>query len=507
MYQRERKNKYINLSAQLVDNSDLPPQELELEQAVLGAVMLDSSLSDKVMADFVPNIFYKETHRLIAESIVELYKKGSPIDILTVTQHLKAKDELRLVGGAVYIAQLTNRIASSANAEFHIKILQEQSLKRSMLAICSQAMKSAFEDGTDVFDLYSETQSAIDDSMKSVLHYEIQSIGAIHQDNLDESREVLNNGGLAGVTTGLTEVDRLTNGWMKSDLIILAGRPGMGKTASAICMAIQPSISKGIPVAIFSLEMSKKQLVGRAESMLSGVNVSRIIKKQLDDKDINTIQERCAVFKKSPIFIDDTPNISLIELKSKVRRLVREKGVELVVIDYLQLMRSGLNIGNREQEIAEISRGLKALAKELDIPIIALSQLSRIVESRNDKKPMLSDLRESGQIEQDADMVIFCYRPEYYGIESYELAGETYNAKGLFIFIVAKHRNGELGEIPLNFIHEQTKIVDFSHFGSNEELGSKESYTAPVGVVEEKKEIEQSTLSILNDQRTEEDLF
>jgi replicative DNA helicase len=244
-------------------------------------------------------------------------------------------------------------------------------------------------------------------------------------------------------------------------LIIVAGRPGMGKTAIAVTAAMYPAIFRKKPTAIFSLEMSKEQLVSRMQSNLSNVDVSRIVKKQIAQFEIDKIRKECYQLEDAPIYIDDSPNISLVDLKSKSRKLVRDMNVELIVIDYLQLMRSGLNIFNREQEIAEISRGLKGLAKELKIPIIALSQLSRVVESRADKKPMLSDLRESGQIEQDADMVIFCYRPEYYAIETYEVDGEQFSSDGLFMCIVAKHRNGELGEIPLRFIGSQTKITNY----------------------------------------------
>jgi replicative DNA helicase len=280
----------------------------------------------------------------------------------------------------------------------------------------------------------------------------------------------------SGVATGLNALDNVTNGWQESDLIIIAGRPAMGKTAVAISMLMHPSLDLNNAVAIFSLEMSNEQLVSRMQSLLSGVNVSKIVKKQLTNDEITQISVNAKQLTDSKIFVDDTPNISLLDLKGKARKLKKEHDIKLIVIDYLQLMRSGLKISNREQEIAEISRGLKGLAKELNIPVIALSQLSRSVESRSDKKPMLQDLRESGQIEQDADMVLFCYRPEYYNIDQYEVDGTTFDAHGLFMFIIAKHRNGELGEIPLKFIHEQTKITNHS-ISSNYKQVSEISYT------------------------------
>jgi replicative DNA helicase len=257
------------------------------------------------------------------------------------------------------------------------------------------------------------------------------------------------------------------NGWQKSDLVIVAGRPGMGKSSLVVSMALFPAVEKDVPVVIFSLEMSSEQIVGRMQSYYSEIDVSRIIKKQLTEDDIVTIERKTQSLKHAPIYIDDTPNISLLDLKGKVRKMVKENNVQLVVVDYLQLMRSGMKTQSREQEIAEISRGLKALAKEQSIPIIALSQLSRAVESTSDKKPMLSHLRESGAIEQDADMVMFCYSPEYYSIENYEVGSQSFDTNGLFMLLIAKHRNGELGEIPLKFIAEQTKITNYTSPGFN----------------------------------------
>lgn len=465
-YRKKYKKDYDKKEFDYGEN--IPPNNREIEEVVLGAILLENFILDKVIADFSPNLFYREQNKIIAESIVDLYKKSQPVDILTISQHVRERGLLENCGGAYYISYLTNRIGSSSHLEYHIKILQQQALKRSLLNICSRAIQSAFQDGEDIFDLYSKTQLELEESIKDVLHYEVSKVREIHINNVKESLTVLENDRTSGVRSGLRAVDELTNGWQKSDLIILAGRPSMGKTAAAVSMGIFPALSENKAVAIFSLEMSKEQLTGRIESWLSEIDVSRIIKKQLTKDEIYLMDEKCQPLYSSPIFIDDTPNISLIELKSKCRKLVKENKIELVVVDYLQLMRSGLNIGNREQEIAEISRGLKGLAKELSIPIIALSQLSRVVESRADKKPMLSDLRESGQIEQDADMVCFCYRPEYYDIETYEIGSETFNSNGLFMLIFAKHRNGELGEIPLTFIHNQTKLKNYNYVADEE---------------------------------------
>lgn len=448
-----------------LDNK-LPPHASDFEEAVLGSVILDGYVLDKVMSEFSPAIFYKLQNQLIAEAICSLYAKHEKIDLLTVTQELKNSGELERAGGAYYVTTLTSRVASSANIEYHLKIIQQEALKRSIITICSKGIKKAFDDTEDVFDLYQTLQVEFDGALKEILHYQVKKVGQVHNEILEESKKISKNGVKSGVASGLKMVDNVTNGWQKSDLIIVAGRPGMGKTALAVSAALKPAMMDKTPIAIFSCEMSNQQLVSRMQSYLSEINVSKIVKKQLSKDEIDCIERNASDLNNVPIFIDDTPNISLLELKGKARKLVKDNKVELIIIDYLQLMRSGLNIQNREQEIAEISRGLKALAKELNIPIIALSQLSRIVESRSDRKPMLSDLRESGQIEQDADMVIFCWRPEYYNIENYEVGNEMFDSKGLFMFIIAKHRNGELGEIPLSFIGEQTKITNHSFTSS-----------------------------------------
>jgi len=440
------------------------PNLPEVEEVILGSILLESEVLYKIASDFNESLFSIETNKIICHSILELWKKGHPVDILTVTQHLNSSDNLKKVGGAYHISSLTNRIATASNVEYYLRVLQQEALKRSLLTICAKGIQKIQNQSEDIFDLYQEVQIEIDSSLKEVLKYETSKVGDIHHKIILESIEVAKKGIKSGVTTGLRMVDNVTSGWQKSDLIILAGRPGMGKTAAAISFILHPSLEKNEPVAIFSLEMSNQQLVSRMQSQISGINVSKIVKKQLSMGEITELSARCEILEKAPIYVDDTPNISLLELKGKVRKLVRENDVKIIVIDYLQLMRSGMNIMNREQEIAEISRGLKALAKELDIPIIALSQLSRVVESRVDKKPQLSDLRESGQIEQDADMVCFCYRPEYYGVEDYEIGTDHFDTKGLFMLIIAKHRNGELGEIPLRFVHELTKITNHSYY-------------------------------------------
>lgn len=434
----------------------------DLEMVVLGAVLLEEGALNQIAGDFTENLFYHKEHQVIARSILDLYLRNDKIDILTVTIDLKGKELLDIVGGAYYISSLTNRVAGASNIEYWLRLLQQYSLGRYILEVGNIARYKVFNPGNDIFDVYEELQSNLDNALKDVIKYQVSSVSSVHEKTMANAYKILETGGIEGVSSGLWELDEYTNGWQSSDLIILAGRPGMGKTAKALSLFVYPTCVKNIPVAFFTLEMSKEQLIARAQSYLSGVNASRIVKKQCTKEELDQITLMAKDLSTAPMYIDDTPNISLVDLKTKCRKLVREKGVRMIIVDYLQLMRSGLNITNREQEIAEISRGLKALAKELAIPVIALSQLSRVVESRADKKPMLSDLRESGQIEQDADMVIFCYRPEYYGTDEYEIGGRTFSSPGLFVSIIAKHRNGGLGEIVLGFNHEQIKVVNYS---------------------------------------------
>jgi replicative DNA helicase len=459
--------KYDNKPQVIVQLEQNIPSEYELEQLVLGSILLESDCINRIVADLSPNLFHYPDNNEVILAILSLYKASKPIDIMTVCMYLKQKGVLDQIGGAFYVSSLTNRVASSANIDTHVKILQQKSLERNMVQICNKALVNVLNYRDDIFEVYSETQVELDNALKDVLHYELKNINEIHYEILSRNINVLEKGIKSGVPSGFRLLDNVTNGWQPSDLIILAGRPSMGKTAAAISMIIHPAIEEKKPVAIFSLEMSNFQIGSRIQSYISGVNVSKIVKGQVNMDEIRQITSTCVSLEKSPLFIDDTPNISLIELKSKARKLVKDKGVQLIVIDYLQLMRSGMDVQNREQEIAEISKGLKSLAKELNIPVIALSQLSRGVESRSDKKPMLSDLRESGQIEQDADMVIFCFRPEYYGIDTYEIGTEVFQSFGLMMLIIAKHRNGELGEIPLKFVHEQAKIENMYIHNNN----------------------------------------
>lgn len=441
---------------------NLPPQAKELEDAVLGALLIDKYAIDEVVNILTPECFYDIRNGLVYRAISDLYLSGSPIDLLTVTNRLKINKTLKEVGGALYLTQLTNDVVNSVNIEYHSRIVVQQYLKRKLIELTTITGKSAYDDSNDVFDLYAKAINQLEGAVGGVMKYDISHIGTIHQKVVEESRDISISGERSGVPSCFRNIDNFTNGWQKTDLIILAGRPAMGKSVCGLTFALKPAINENIPTALFSLEMSKEQLVGRAQSNLSEIDSSKIIKKQLTLDEIDKIEATCMPLLTAPIYIDDTPALSLMELKSKARKLVRDKGVKLIVIDYLQLMtvEVGRNT-NREQEVGTISKGLKTLAKELDIPIIALSQLNRAVETRTDKKPLLSDLRESGNIEQDADMVIFCYRPEYYGIPMYEMGSENIASDGLMVLILAKHRNGTLGELRLGFKGVYTKIESY----------------------------------------------
>ena len=463
----------------LLDNGFTPPSSKELEMVVLGCIVGNKNTLNKYVAKLNPDIFYFIENKVICKKVLEMYRVGSGIDIITLTQVLMKSGELEMVGGASYIVSLISRIVSTENFEFYLDDLVKKHIRRVVLNICSESMQDAFNDSCDSFKLVSDMQKKLDDAVKDISSDDVEVVRDIHIRSIKETMKSINDGLPNGVKSGLRAVDSLTNGWQKSDLIIIAGRPSMGKTAVAVNMALNSALEYNKPTLVFSLEMSKEQLVGRVQSIVASVDASSIIKKQLTLDEVRTLDNNCSKLYSIPLYIDDTPMLSLIELKSKARRMKSENKIELIVVDYLQLMRSGLNLFNREQEIAEISRGLKALAKELDLPIIALSQLNRGVDARADKVPMLSDLRESGQIEQDADMVVFCYRPEYYGIPTYTMDDGEIDTENLFLLIWAKHRNGSIGEIPLKFTKEFTRVENYDNKPKSQYGAGAESFDKP----------------------------
>ncbi|NOR87444.1 MAG: replicative DNA helicase [Bacteroidales bacterium] len=444
------------------DLGKIPPQAVDLEEAVLGALLLEREALTSVIDILRPEIFYKEAHQKIFKAISILFTDTEPIDILTVTNKLKTLGLLDEVGGAYYITQLTNRVGSPANIEFHTRILAQKYILRELIRVSSVTIKEAFEDSTDVFNLLDRAEQGLFDISENNFRRESSDMKSLVMDAIKEIEKAKNSEGkLRGVPSGFTGLDRLTAGWQKSDLVVIAARPGMGKTAFALSLSRNAAVN-GFPVAIFSLEMSSVQLATRLIASETEISGEQLKKGELREDEWKQLNTKVKSLEDAPIFIDDTPALSVFELRAKCRRLKEQHKLELIVIDYIQLMRAGDGAGNREQEISMISRSLKALAKELDIPVLVLSQLNRSVETRGgDKKPLLSDLRESGAIEQDADMVIFIYRPEYYNITEGE-DGADLRGKGEII--IAKHRNGSLDSIFLNFIGKYIKFTDiFSH--------------------------------------------
>ena len=450
----------------------LQPQALELEQAVLGALMIDNeSLSDAIDS-LQAEYFHAPKPQKIFEAIVNLFNNTQPVDILTVSEELKRLEMFKEIGGLAYISELTNNVSSSSNTEFHARIIAEKFIKRSLINISRKISNDAFDDSVDIFDLLNDAEANLFTVTEGTLRKSYDKMSSLIKGAL-ENIEILRNkeDGLSGVPSGFTNVDRVTSGWQQSDLVIVAARPGMGKTAFALTMARNIAVDHNTPIGFFSLEMSSEQLVNRLIASEAELGASKLRKGDLADHEMVQLHEKIKHLSEAPIFIDDTPGLSIFELRAKARRLVKNHGVGIIMIDYLQLMTAGGNAGNREQEISTISRSLKGIAKELKIPVIALSQVNRGVESRTgvgSKRPMLSDLRESGAIEQDADIVTFIYRPEYYKIYEWDNGDDS---RGQGELIIAKHRNGSLKNVRLKFTGEFAKFTDLDYFdgGDNED--------------------------------------
>jgi replicative DNA helicase len=466
-YKTGSKKKAVAKPMMLLDGSKMPPQAIDLEEAVLGALMLEKHAITVVAEILKPESFYKEAHAIIYRAITNLFTRAEPIDILTVTAELRKTAQLELVGGAYYITMLTNRVASAANIEFHARIIAQKHLQRELIRISGEIQVEAFEDSTDAFNLLDSAEKKLFELSQGNIKRSYQSITSIVKHTLKDIEEIKGNTGkFTGIPSGFTKLDRITSGFQKSDLIIVAARPGMGKTAFALSVA-RNAVFEGTEnpraVAIFSLEMGSKQMVSRLISAEAEIPASKLRTGDLKDYEWAQLNAKIAKLSDAPIFIDDTPALSVFELRAKCRRLKQQNNIQLILIDYLQLMRGDENAnknGNREQEVSYISRSLKALAKELDVPVIALSQLSRQTERRTiSSRPMLSDLRESGSIEQDADLVLFIYRPEYYRLTEWE---DNTPTRGQAEIIIAKNRHGALEHIRLRFIEDFTKFGNLS---------------------------------------------
>ncbi len=453
----------------------VPPQDTELESVVLGALMLEKDKVIEVIDILKPESFYSDIHRKIFEAIINLSEKMQPIDIMTVTEELRRNGNLEIVGGPFYITQLTTRVASAAHIQYHARIIAQKYLQRELIRVSSEIQAKAFDPSIDVNDLLDYSEKELFNIAAGNIKRETAVIKNVIGEAIKQMEEAgKREDGLSGVPCGFTSLDRITSGWQKSDMVVIAARPSMGKTAFVLSMMRNIAVIYNKPVALFSLEMSSVQLVNRLVVAETGLSSEKIKTGKLSTEEWEQLEVKIKDLAEAPIFIDDTPAISLFELRAKCRRLKLMHDIQLVVVDYLQLMTGPGDASSREQEVSNISRGLKAIAKELNVPVIALSQLNRGVELRGgDKRPQISDLRESGAIEQDADIVIFIHRPERYGITEDEEGNST---KGKAEIIVAKHRNGATCDVNLKFVSDQAKFVDWDE-GDFDQAGD----FAPVG--------------------------
>ena len=450
----------------------LQPQAIDIEKVVLGALMIDKDAFTVVSEIIKPETFYEARHQKIYEAVQSLNLQEKPVDIMTVTEELRHKGTLEDVGGPAYVVELSSQVASSAHIEYHAHILAQKFLARQLIQFASMIETDAFDETVDVDDLMQKAEGALFEiSQKNMLQDYVQIdtiVDQAHQLLLQASNR---EGGLTGVPSGFRKLDDITAGWQPSDLVIIAGRPAMGKTSFALSIAKNVAIDYRKPIAFFSLEMNNVQLVNRLISNVCSIPGNKILNGQLTPDEWERFDSNIRKMQGAPIYVDDTPGLSIFELRTKARRLVREHGIELLMIDYLQLMNAnGMRFNSRQEEVSTISRSLKGLAKELNIPVLALSQLSRAVEQRDGpegKRPQLSDLRESGAIEQDADMVLFVHRPEYYHILQDEKGNDLH---GMAQIIIAKHRKGATGDVLLNFRVEYTRFSNPEDIDLNDPL-------------------------------------
>jgi len=464
----------VNLDAIAEDfGGRKPPQAIDIEEAVLGALLLEPEVVPDVLDQIQADCFYKDIHRKIFEAISTLSSRNDPVDIFSVSDELTKRNQLEEVGGMAYLSQLSNKIGAAAHVDYHTKILLQKFLQRELIAISYDVQKAAFDDSLPVDELVDTAEEKIFTLAERNVRSETKPIKsvinrAIEQIEANQARE----DGLSGVPSGYTGIDKVTFGWQPADLIILAARPSVGKTAFVLTMARNMAVDHNIPVGIFSLEMPDTQLVMRIMVSETGLPSEKLRgAKKMTQQEWGQLHNGLNRLSTAPLFIDDTPSLSIYEFRSKARRLVQKQGVKLIIIDYLQLMSGPPELkGMREQEVAAISRSLKSIAKELNVPIVALSQLSRAVETRGgNKRPQLSDLRESGAIEQDADIVMFIHRPEVVGTQ------EEDGFPGQTDLIIAKHRNGEVCDVKMRFLSSEVRFVDYNDMAYS---GERASYTA-----------------------------
>ncbi|MDR6922940.1 MULTISPECIES: replicative DNA helicase [Chryseobacterium] len=471
-----------------IADGKMPPNAVDFERLVIGTFLIDKKGLDHSIDLLTPEVFYDPRHQIIFSSILKLYEGNHPVDLMTIIQDLKKTDKLIQAGGDHYIIDLTMGVSSSAHIEYHVRVILEKYILRSLINVSANVIDSSYKESTDVFELLDKAEQSFFEITNGTIKKGFDTANSLVKQAIDTIKSLKDKQGLSGVPSGFRDVDKETGGWQNSDLIIIAARPAMGKTAFLLSMARNIAVGHKIPMALFSLEMASVQLITRMIASETRISSEKLRKGTLDDEEWQRLFSNVSELENAPLYIDETPSLSIFDFRAKCRRLVMQHGVRLIMVDYLQLMTAGSGgkgVGNREQEISMISRSLKAIAKELNVPVIALSQLSRSVETRPGKRPQLSDLRESGAIEQDADIVSFIFRPEYYKITVWDNdeEGQETSTENQAELIIAKHRNGATADVRLSFLKHFAKFGDIeaaldggaggypSNFGSNEPSG------------------------------------
>ncbi|KIC64963.1 replicative DNA helicase [Chryseobacterium taiwanense] len=467
-----------------IADGKMPPNAVDFEKLVIGTFLIDKKGLDHSIDLLTPEVFYDPRHQVIFSTILKLYEGNHPVDLMTIIQDLKKEDKLNQAGGDHYIIDLTMGVSSSAHIEYHVRVILEKYILRSLINVSANVIDSSYKESTDVFELLDKAEQSFFEITNGTIKKGFDTANSLVKQAIDTIKSLKDKEGLSGVPSGFRDVDKETGGWQNSDLIIIAARPAMGKTAFLLSMARNIAVGHKIPMALFSLEMASVQLITRMIASETRISSEKLRKGTLDDEEWQRLFSNVSELENAPLYIDETPSLSIFDFRAKCRRLVMQHGVRLIMVDYLQLMTAGgggKGTGNREQEISMISRSLKAIAKELNVPVIALSQLSRSVETRPGKRPQLSDLRESGAIEQDADIVSFIFRPEYYKITVWDNdeEGQETSTENQAELIIAKHRNGATADVRLSFLKHFAKFGDVeaafdggaSGFGQNEPSG------------------------------------
>src|SRR5690606_7561360 len=463
-----------------ISDGKMPPNALDFERLVIGTFLIDKKGLDYSIDLLQPDVFYDPRHQTIFEAIQKMYLENHPVDMVTVINELKKAEKLGQAGGDHYIIELTLGVSSSAHIEYHVRVILEKYILRSLINVSANVIDSSYKETTDVFELLDKAEQSFFEITNGTIKKGFDTANSLVKQAIETIKSLKDKEGISGIPSGFRDIDKETGGWQNSDLIIIAARPAMGKTAFLLSMARNIAVEHKIPLALFSLEMASVQLITRMIASETGISSEKLRKGQMSDEEWQRLFSNVSELENAPLFIDETPSLSVFDFRAKCRRLVMQHGVRIIMVDYLQLMTANSGkggAGNREQEIATISRSLKAIAKELNVPVIALSQLSRSVETRPGKRPQLSDLRESGAIEQDADIVSFIFRPEYYKITTWdndEDGGES-STENQAELIIAKHRNGATADVRMSFFKNIAKFADLDLFGNQHGNGYQPS--------------------------------